>query len=259
MQNRNSKAPSIITLRAMADYAIAQASPDYLFIGRAKGTAPYKQSHPGRILHPEARGEDWTLEKNMAFMAGAIEANNTFLIVTPLPEIADRAKRGFEGKCFIKGKLGYTTAEILWLQDNGYTFETKHQDNPKLTWATPPKNKIESAVIRQYGHTGDVDDVTTKEQVERICSIAKIPSLDMQKREAATRNPNPRSMGSFWGEDRRINRNSNTSSNRDIAQSPAVDSEGWIVVGKKDRRPKSYVRDDRDIGDDCGTRPRSRK
>jgi len=241
----------------MKDYSIAQAATDYLFIGRAKGTAPYKQSHPGRILHPEARGEDWTLEKNMAFMAGAIEANNTFLIVTPLPEIAERAKRGLEGNCFIKGKLGYTTAEILWLQDNGYTFEDKHQDNPKLTWATPPKIKTESAIIRMYGHTGDTDDIPTKEQVERICSIAKIPSPDMQKREAAARNPNPRSMGSFWSEDSRINRN--TSSNRDKAQTPAADSEGWIVVGKKDRRPKSYVRDDRDIGDDRGTRPGSRK
>jgi len=203
-RNKNERvrqAPSIEELRKMEDYKIAYEAPEYLFIGQSKDIQSYYLDYPGRILHPEARGDVWTLEKNMAFMAGAIEAHKNFLIVTPLSRIASHARKQLKQQMRIRNKLGYTSAEVLWLYDNGYTF-VKDSKNNRFTWANAPQGRVEqqSAKIHMYGHIDNLDTIDSLTQVKRIYEIAGIQMPELPKKQyIAQCNPNPRTL---WEENR---------------------------------------------------------
>ncbi len=164
------------------EYLEAVNATEYLFMGRHQDTLGIKNysifpDNIGRILHPERKNKQWTVEKNMAFVLGGIESGKKFKFLTPLANIANRAKRGLTGECIIKEKLGYAAAELLWLQDNGYTFEPD-ANNPKHTWAMPPTVRVEKGMINPYGHTYE-DDVV--DQIQRVKDIADSLNLPLPR------------------------------------------------------------------------------
>ena len=80
----------------------------------------------GRILRPEARGDEWTYKANEAFFAGVIEARRQVVVVSDIAN--DPHSRLF---------AGYTCDELFWLHDNGYQFQPYTKDSTK-TVAIPP-------------------------------------------------------------------------------------------------------------------------
>lgn len=203
---------SIASLRILLDYQEAVEAKNYLVMGRAQDIAPYRNykkypEYVGRVLNPERRDEEYTLEKNMAFWAGGMESGKKFLILTPLEDIYSRAKRGLTFQPNDSGypKLGNAVSELLWLEDNGYQFVVD-EHNSHLSWAIPPKDKIVDAVFKSdYGVCTDLD---AQKQVERVGNIAR------QMIDQRPENHNPRKRLNTWGSGFVTSMNSNYKSSR---------------------------------------------
>lgn len=87
-----------------------------------------KSEHFGKMFCPErpnrpVEEQNWSYEKNMAFMAGAIDAGRSAILTTKI-----------ENYCKSDKEIGITPHEILWLADNGYTF-SPNPGNPEETIA----------------------------------------------------------------------------------------------------------------------------
>lgn len=88
----------------------------------------------GKILHPEGRKENWTYGKNQAFIAGAIDARKTFVLVTPI--------RHYLNNTFPTR----TKHEILWICENGYSM-IKNRNNIMFR---PTKYREKNSTIQDY-------------------------------------------------------------------------------------------------------------
>ncbi|MCS5711521.1 hypothetical protein [Candidatus Berkiella aquae] len=88
----------------------------------------------GKVLNPEGRNDNWTYEKNQAFMLGAIEAKKTFILITPRSE-------------YDHSYVTTTIDELLWLKDNGYTFSKGKEDT---LICTPSSAEATNPIIRNY-------------------------------------------------------------------------------------------------------------
>ncbi len=156
-------------LKAYAEYQEAETARAHLFMGRADIMTELRQltQYTGRLLNPERRGEEWCLERNMAFFAGAIASGKQFKILSSLESIHGRAKFGLQ----CRYGFGGTVKELLWLEDNDYTFEPDLQDE-NVTWAIPPrKNKYAEPLIIDYKDNTFADDA--EKQVQRIGAITR--------------------------------------------------------------------------------------
>lgn len=162
METRNN--PTLLShLKTLPDYERAKKT-TLGYIGRSRHIRNYLSKHKTDIFCPELYDETWSAEKNMAYMLGGIEAQRPFLIVSTLHDIAKRASEAADRH---QPLLGYTVAEILILQDNGYTF-APYLDNPSLCIATPPTEKVQNPIIKAYGHT---KSATVSTEIARIFTL----------------------------------------------------------------------------------------
>ncbi|NNM60331.1 MAG: hypothetical protein HKM04_11030 [Legionellales bacterium] len=111
-----------------------------------------KSRYYGRICRPEIRidnqtkqSEKWTLEKNAAFWAGAIDSQRIFLLATPIDCYLYNNKNKH-------GKLSCSQFELYWLHQAGYRFAPntvknngQTEDNETQTWCLPPINPLPEA------------------------------------------------------------------------------------------------------------------
>lgn len=194
-------------LRKLEDFREAHDGSGPIILGRDKEKSPFTldKRYIGRVLNPERRGDDWNCERNAAFWAGGIEAGAEFKIVSRLNSIVTRAQDGFYDYPHTDGWYGGAARELLWLEDNGYTFEPSKVD-PKITWAVPPQKPVTNASIRiNYGNRTDKD---AKEQLDRLEKIARnvarkrfeidrsnTHQLFADNRQRKTRNSNSRTFG----------------------------------------------------------------
>lgn len=164
-------------LSQLKDYKEAYDVQGFIFTGREKDIKNYKKyfKYPQNrfhIFHPEARGIEFNLARNMAFMLGVMQSGKTIRVVSSIHAIYQRGKEGLEGLVYDDGKvadtLGYALAEVLWLLDNGYTFKNAEKKHQAI--ATPPNGlPVANPVIRVYGHVFDPD---AKDQVERLKQLS---------------------------------------------------------------------------------------
>lgn len=131
----------------------------------------------GDFFCPERTG-DWSYEKNQAFMAGAIDANRAFILVTDIIE-------GYQG---IKAPRSGTVKELLWLKDNGYTFEP-HPNNIAWTIAKPPEKPLTSRIIDNYGYYDKVQSYALANEI--INKLHEIKEEVLQKRKEIQNKLNP--------------------------------------------------------------------
>ncbi|MBV8803267.1 MAG: hypothetical protein JO131_09975 [Gammaproteobacteria bacterium] len=126
-------------------YLDAKSGIGSVFMGREKDTWAYRnpevyyKQFAGRVSNCEEEGVRWTLEWNMAYWLGAIEAKREFEFVTAPDDIL---KRAIDGLKKIKknsndfgANLGGAFPELCWVFDNDYSLV-----NRKGTiFAIPPK------------------------------------------------------------------------------------------------------------------------
>lgn len=124
-----------------------------------------KQSscHYGRVFCPERPDRpdygpinNWSYEKNMAFFAGVIASKRPVVLMTDIDLYGHR-------------KTGATTHELLWLNDNGYTFKPD-PSNPKQTLAIPP-NQTSSHPMMFHYQDQDRREFDLRSMLNRIRAI----------------------------------------------------------------------------------------
>jgi tetratricopeptide (TPR) repeat protein len=128
----------------------------------------------GRVFCPEARKNtpepypgQWTYEKNQAFWAGLIDSNRPLILLTDITFYK-----------FIRG----TVDELMWLQDNGYTFLPDTR-NPTNTWAIPPETPNPNPAIGDY-ENGNGPDGNSQQMLDRLAGIRR----NILQQQAAYRN-----------------------------------------------------------------------
>jgi len=116
----------------------------------------------GRVLYPESphRSDEngWSYDKNKAFWAGIIDTQQSLILVTDIK---------------FYNRLTGTVDELLWLEDNGYTF-TPHPRNPNMTLATPPPAPRENAYIMDYKNGRGEDCDNMHHLIARFKNIKKL-------------------------------------------------------------------------------------
>ncbi|MBX3709102.1 MAG: hypothetical protein KIT56_00690 [Gammaproteobacteria bacterium] len=104
----------------------------------------------GRVLWPQrvARGYTiWSYEINMAFWAGIIDQKRSLLLLTDIKQYPKK-----------NGEKSGTISELLWLQDNEYTFAPNPND-PMTTYCYPPKDASTPSVIIDYRFVNSNDSL----------------------------------------------------------------------------------------------------
>lgn len=114
-----------------------------------------KSEYFGRIFCPERSNrpeeeQGWSYEKNMSYMAGAIEGQRSVILTTDIR---------FYGN---PRNLGITNDEILWLANNGYSFRP-NPENLEETIAEPGQ-KVEFKLIQFRNEKGRVIDTVEMEK-----------------------------------------------------------------------------------------------
>ena len=146
-------------------YKEANETTGYVYMGRADHLAPYhsdvlkfrdRSKFYGCVLCPEMYdGEEWTYEHNKAFIAGAIEARRSFIIVSDLDTASAPLRNG------------YTADELFWLKDNGYTFKP-NPSNSLQTLAEPPMDRTCPTFICNYHEETEPPRKSSRKNVMRV-------------------------------------------------------------------------------------------
>lgn len=178
-------------LRSVEDghpYQIAKEGTGTLLMGRDEDTHYFRQprqyqAHRGRISNPEGTGYEWTLEWNMAFWLGGIEALRIFELVSMLSKIVSRAQYGLQqmssgAKSY---GLGGTVPEMLWLLDCGYAFLPSGERGVKAhpPAALPSRLNIDPGYNKyntQFAHENVEKVELVLEEVELTRSLAMTPN-----------------------------------------------------------------------------------
>ncbi len=94
----------------------------------------------GRKINCNNIKEEWSYEKNMAFWAGVVEKGRPLVLCSPYHNYSEASNT--------------TIHEMLWLYDNGYTFEPMMTGVPRLDYmdqikiiAVPPSSTLDKVEV----------------------------------------------------------------------------------------------------------------
>lgn len=95
----------------------------------------------GRKINRNNIREEWSYEKNMAFWAGVVEKGRPLVLCSPYHHYSEASNT--------------TIHEMLWLYDNGYTFEPMMTGAPHLDYmdqikiiAVPPSSTLDRVEVK---------------------------------------------------------------------------------------------------------------
>lgn len=123
----------------------------------------------GTVLCPERDDRLWSYEMNMAFMLGGIEAGRCFQLITPRTE--------YESS-FITG----TIDELLWLEDNGYSFIINLDNTVSCLPPLSFPNFDSPAVMKRYqgGNGQHGNQAELNERKRKILQLDTIPTISQK-------------------------------------------------------------------------------